>query len=108
MIQETFERTIMVELNFLVKSQIAIEVWKVTLKPLLNGIAVAPNPLLRWDLPIIHLKITSKKKLFQNFSIFQEMLHFYLNSAILLITGKYFQNFDVQFHLTTIILKYSF
>ena len=56
---------------------------------------------------MFHLKITSKKKRFQNFSIFQEMLHFYLNSAILLIR-KYFQNFDVQFNLTMIMLKYSF
>ena len=57
---------------------------------------------------MIHLKITSKKKIFQDFSIFQEMLHFFLNSVILLIIGKCFQNFDVQFRFTMIMLKYSF
>ena len=63
---------------------------------------------------MIHLKITSKKKLFQKilvtyFDIFQKMLHFYLNSPILLsYFREIFHNFDVQFHLTMIMLKYSF
>ena len=36
------------------------------------------------------------------------MLHFHLNSAILLIYYReLFQNFDVIFHLTVIMLKYS-
>ena len=40
------------------------------------------------------------------FGICQEMLHFYLNSAISLSYYKeIFQNFDVQFHLTMIMLK---
>ena len=51
---------------------------------------IVPKQLFRWKLPMTHFEITSKKKLFQNFKkvtyfgIFQEMLHFYLNSAILL------------------------
>ena len=28
-----------------------------------------PKPIFRWELSMIHWKITSKKKLFQNFSI---------------------------------------
>ena len=37
------------------------------------------------------------------FVIFQEMLHYYLNFAILLrYYREIFQNFDVQFHLTMI------
>ena len=40
------------------------------------------------------------------FGIFQEMLDFYVNPAILLsYYREILQNFDVQFHLTMIMLK---
>ena len=51
-------------------------------------IVIVPKPLVRWELSMIHLKITSKKKLFQNFIIIANFYQFGMLCNIVYLTTE--------------------